>query len=334
MVESRLSFRRHYCRECGSLLAEEGARFCDQCGSSLDQSGPAPLSVEFGPVVTQSGSIPNQIRGTFMDYLVLHEVGRGGMGTVFHVMHHRSGQAFALKLLEQKLTLQTAMLDAFMREAETQAEIVHPNVVRLFELAQHNGRLGLVLELVQGASLDIVLAERQDRGMRVGQALWLAGQMCLGLAVVHSHGYIHADIKPSNFLYGKTDFGETALKIADFGIARSLRSQLRGHSSRSGTPGYMSPEQIRGEPLSPASDMYSLGCVIFELFSGQPVFPLNDIDSVFDSHLHEKPNSLDNLCSDTPRELSKLIQTLLRKRPNRRPQSMEEVYNRLQEIRA
>ena len=328
-----MSAARCYCGQCGNLMNGQ-LRFCDQCGSKLDRHQHGSISVHFGPVVEQLGSVPHRIEGLFGDYVLLDLVGEGGMGYVFRAMHRWSGQQFAIKMVSEELRFRRGLLEAFGREAETQAQIVHPNVVRVFQFAQDGGRSGLVMELVRGVTLGVLFHQRAERGVSQGQLLWLAGQMALGLTVVHDYGYVHADIKPSNFLFGTTDQNETVLKIADFGIARSLRAELTGpkKKSRSGTPGYMSPEQIRGEQLTPASDLYSLGCVFYEVVTGCPVFPLDDWEKANRMHLECEPRPIAELRPDAPQSLVQLVQLMLCKEARHRPRSAQAVFQRLQEI--
>ena len=330
-----MSQGRSYCGQCGHLLLGQ-LRFCDQCGSALHTLQHGSIPVQFGPVVEQLGNVPSRIEGLFGDYALLDPLGEGGMGFVFRAMHRWSGQEFAIKMVSEHLRFRRGLLEAFAREAETQAEIVHPNVVRVFQFARDGGRSALVMELVRGVTLDVLVHQRGEQGVSRGQLLWLAGQMALGLTVVHDYGYVHADIKPTNFLFGTTDQGETVLKIADFGIARSLRAELTGPKkrSRSGTPGYMSPEQIRGEQLTAASDLYSLGCVLYEVITGRPVFPLDDWEEAMRMHLELEPPPIEELRPDAPEQLAQLVRLMLCKEAKHRPKSAQAVFQHLQEMAA
>lgn len=307
-----------------------GVRFCTGCGESIGRGAIGP--VQFGPVVLARQAVPLEARGALGEYLLLSKLGEGGMGSVYKGMQPLSGQHFALKVLNRELRLKRGAVELLAREAETQSRIVDPRIVRVFRFMQERSRSALVLELVNGAALDEVLRDRA--GLRRGQLLWLAREMALGIDVIHRHGFVHADIKPSNFLFGTTDAGQTVLKVADFGIARRLERELVNAGNRivAGTPGYMPPEQIFGHPLNRTSDLYSLGCVYYQLITGQPVFPYDDMEVCIRHHATTPAPSVRTQRSDLDDDLVRLVDSMLLKDPNQRPQSAAEVAARLREV--
>lgn len=317
---------RVYCGHCWVGL-EPGMRVCDQCGHRLYRAGVDYAVIRFGAPAVYQRAVPDSILGVFASFVLLQRLGEGGMGAVFLAMNPASGQRFALKIIRDDLRFRQRRVHDFVAEAQKQASIVHPNVVRFFELIESGGHPALVLEYVNGVSLTTFLSEQPATGLDLGLAIWLATQMCLGLRAVHALGYVHADVKPSNFLLGSTESGGHTLKIADFGITRELKAALTGgaHGS-SGTPGYMSPEQIRGESLVPASDVYALGCVFYELLTGQPVFSFDlDVDSLLRHHLDSAPVPVDQRRAESPPTLSTLVMTMLDKRWDRRPANCDVV---------
>ena len=320
---------RMYCGRCTSLVGEQ-SRFCEQCGLDLSGRTAPRFTVKFGNVVIHQGLEPAQILGVFGDHLLVREIGVGGMGQVFETMHRVSGQRFALKLVRERLRLKGSRhLDNLVKEAQMQAQIVHPNVVRGFGLLEHQGQLGLLLELIRGESLDVLLDRGESARWHVKQAMVVAQQMAIGLDVVHHHGFIHADVKPANFMLGDDARYGRVLKVSDFGIARSLRSNINEKVANARTPGYSSPEQIRGESLTAVSDLYALGCVIYELMAGQPVFPYDDVNRCDNFHLTTAAPPIWDYKPDTPKPVGDLIHRLMAKEPRERPRSAREVYDEL-----
>lgn len=317
-----------YCQKCGASLRLP-ASFCDNCGVALDSH--PPLRLEFGPAVRAIGAQPDAIAGVFDRYAVLRAIGEGGMGLVVEVMDPWSGQRFALKLVNAAQRLRRSAVAALEREAQTQASLVHPNVVRVFSVvADGKGRLGVLRELVDGASLDSVLEERAGRPFSSGQLRWLMHELAVGLDVVHLNGYVHADVKPGNFIYGTSNVGPV-LKITDFGIATSLRDELRrdGDAPRSGTPVYMPPEQWAGRALSPASDVYALGCVYYELLVGAPPFVADELDELMLAHTSANPIPPSAIRRETDPTLERLVLSMLHKDPERRPRSARDLLHAL-----
>lgn len=314
----------NYCGKCGAILAQH-LRFCDQCGAPLTTSATRLYSIHFGPVVVRGETIPHRIEGVLEEYVFLRILGEGGMGRVMHAMHRFSGQHFALKVIHPQLRLRKGISRRFIEEAKMQSRIVHPNIVRVFRFLDVDGTMGLVMEFVDGVTLEALLAA-QPNGLEVNQVIWLMCQMAAGLGEVHRHGFVHADVKPANFFYGRGSHGRPVLKTGDFGIAQNLQAELRrtGGRRRAGTPGYMSPDQIRGDRLTPASDLYSLGTVVYEMLTGRPVFPLED-EMLDERHLHAEPTPVGATHPHVPRVFRDLVQAMLAKTPDRRPQTANHV---------
>lgn len=318
-----------YCRRCG-VLAPRVARFCGGCRSDLSGES-SRILVRLGPVVRRRNAFPPRAIGSFGDLVLVRMAGRGGMGVVYEAFHRLSGQTFGLKLVSDHFRLRSGTEGRFKEEAAAQSSIVHLDVVRMFGLERHGGKLGLVMEYVAGSTL-ASLIHSGARGMDLRAIGWCLGHMAAGLAEVHRRAYVHADIKPTNFLYGKDAMGSTVLKITDFGVTRNLRDQLTGGGHArvtSGTPGYMSPEQIRGDPLSPASDFYSVGCVLYEMLTGQPVFPFGD-PRLKQRHLTEEPARVSTIRPGLPEGIDRSVMALLVKDSSMRPSSLDAVKRALQ----
>ena len=326
-VRSRVAQYSYYCANCGEqLIVGDGLRFCDQCGHRLGEG--RVYSLQFGPVVVHQRLIPKKIWKAWGDYVLLDVLGDGGMGRVWRAMHKQSGQHFAIKLVHDNLTLRAGTARRFSQEAAQQRKIVHPNVVRIHDFVENKGVMGIVMELVDGPTLYDEMRSAVGGQMKLDWAIWLGTQMALGLSVVHENGYVHADVKPGNFLMTRD---RDRLMIADFGIARDLKAELTGSKKRlrAGTPGFMSPEQIRGDRLDGRSDVYSLGCVLYEMLSGRTVFAGNTAEVLDKGHLRNRPVPLAQIRPGIPSDLDELIEEMLSKSRSDRPESARAVLDGL-----
>lgn len=315
-----------YCARCRSRVYSR-ERFCAACGASLSKRG-STVMVHYGVGAVGTGRVQPQLGRFIGDYMVLDTLGSGGMGIVHRVLKPRSGQEFALKLVNREFALQPSAAALLEKEARTQARIVHPNVVRLIELAHPPEGLALVMELIRGHSVEDWIDSEAPGTREVRHLVWVAAQMAAGLAVVHGHDHLHRDVKPGNFLYGLDELGRKVVKIADFGIATDIKDRS---GKIVGTPGYMAPEILQEETADRRADLYALGCVFFRLFTGEPVFPFDDLQAVSQRHCSVPPRDVRELRPETPRPLAELVTELLDKSPARRPSSASQVMTRLRE---
>ncbi|MEU9536768.1 serine/threonine-protein kinase [Streptomyces sp. NPDC048213] len=279
-----------------------------------------------GPDTTIEG---DPVRGEVLDnrYRLVEKLGAGGMGQVWRAGDVRLDRDVAVKVIAQNVPATGEAAARFRQEARATARLTHPRIVTVHDHgeAQVDGRpvLFLVMELVPGRSMaSFDPAERRSVETVVDWAL----QICAGLATAHRAGVVHRDIKPANVMvYGD---GERDLKICDFGIARLIEetgTALTGTGTAIGTPAYMSPEQVRGDrDLDGRSDLYSLGCLLYQLLVGRPPFEGSGW-SVLAQHLNGSPEPLRSLRPDVPAALDRLVGSLLRKYPDHRPASADEV---------
>ncbi|MER5425543.1 serine/threonine-protein kinase [Streptosporangium roseum] len=247
-------------------------------------------------------------------------IGRGGTGEVWRGHDLRPGWPVAVKILSPQVT-DVSMRERFAREARTAARVVHPNVVTVFDVGEHEGRPFLVMELLTGRDLATELAEDGPPG--ISAMCRLAGQAAVGLDAAHRAGVVHRDVKPANLHRS----GDGALKVVDFGTARvatEAATRLTSGGDVIGTAAYLSPEQILGEAGDAASDLYALGCVCYELLCGRPPFvgPAADLIS---QHVRGVPEPPRRHRPDVPAELERLVLALLEKDPAARPPSGEVV---------
>ena len=257
-------------------------------------------------------------------YDLLEEIGRGGMGIVYRAHDTRLDRVVALKRLPEGLRRHhPRALQFFLREAQSAARLNHPNIVTVYDADQEDGQFFITMELLEGQPLQTVLRERGQ--LSPANVLGIARQTCRGLDYAHAQGVIHRDIKTAN-LFVTTD---RVVKIMDFGLAKVLE-EVRGATTLvSGTPFYMSPEQVIGVDVDHRSDLYSLGVTLFELATGGVPFDSGEIGY---HHRHSPVPDPRGLRPELPDALSKLILRLLEKEPEARFQSARAVLEALFKI--
>jgi len=256
------------------------------------------------------------------DYDLMDEIGRGGMAQVWSVRDVRSGNTYAVKTLLPEFAGDAALQERLLREARNQCQLQHPSIVRAYGTFQSEGRTFILMELVNGESLETYLTRR--RPLPMPEVRGIARAVIGGLGYAHSMRLVHRDLKPSNILLSSSG----SIQIADFGIALLLGQKRLTKFGAMGTPAYMSPEQIR-TPLSidERSDIYSLACVLYELVSGYPPFHFESGENdylVREAHLNRQPQSLLRHRPDTPPAFDEAILRALEKDPAARFPSCEE----------
>ena len=262
-------------------------------------------------------------------------LGRGAMGEVWRGRDLATRQPVAVKLVQlANIDDQVRLgetIARFRREADTLARLRHPNIISALEAGRVGSELFMVMELAEGMSMEAMLRQRQANGMGlfpVESVLRIAKQACSGLAAAHAIGVVHRDIKPSNLMVSARGH----LTIVDFGIARLLEDnspRLTAPTQTIGSPLYMSPEQTMGIDVDGRSDLYSFGCVLYELLAGRPPFVAEMPIAVMRMHLEERPVPMRNIRSDLPRGLAELVDGLLEKERDARPPDAEYVLRSL-----
>lgn len=257
-------------------------------------------------------------------YDLLEEIGRGGMGVVYRARDTRLDRIVALKRLPEGLRRHhPRALQFFLREAQSAARLNHPNIVTVYDADQQDGQFFITMELLEGQPLQTILHERGQ--LSPSNVLGIARQACRGLDYAHGQGIVHRDIKTAN-LFVTSD---RIVKIMDFGLAKVLE-EVRGATTLvSGTPYYMSPEQVLGHNVDHRSDLYSLGVTLFELATGVVPF---DSGEVGYHHRHTPVPDPRSLRPDLPDALARLILHLLEKDPKNRVQTAADVLRALTEI--
>lgn len=263
-------------------------------------------------------------QGGLLRYQRIAELGRGAMGVVFKARDMVLERDVAIKLVSQEVREHPEALKMFLQEAKALAALNHPNVVTVYDQGQDGGETFMVMEFVEGTTLDRLL-EKQGR-IPIGQALDIADQICAGLSYAHSRRIVHRDIKPANIFLSS----EGVVKIGDFGLARVVRQVRLTQTKVCGTPLYMSPEQIRGTDVDFRSDIYSLGCTLFEVLTGRPPFISGE---VMYHHMYTPPPAPSEIDPEIPAEVDRLILSCLEKDKAARVASADDLRSALKPLR-
>ncbi len=265
------------CERCSASF-DPGARFCGSCGAPAE---PGDVPDDGDPWI-----------GRVVDrrYRVVMRLGSGGMGVVYQVEHLHLGKKAAMKVLTPDGAAQPEMVRRFRNEAQAVSKLDHPNIVQTFDFGQCDGALYLVMEYINGEDLSALI--RREGPWSFARSARLFVQVCAGLVEAHDAGIVHRDLKPENLMVVKRRDGSEHVKILDFGLAKlreratdSERSSVSSGGQVIGTPYYMAPEQVRGEPLDARADLYSVGATLYRVLTGLPPFDAPSPMSVLAKHL-------------------------------------------------
>ncbi len=271
------------------------------------------------------------MEGTLLNgrYRLLELIGSGGMAVVYKGLDTLLHRPVAVKILREAYASDPAFVVRFQREARAAARLDHPNIVTIYDVGQDGDRHYIVMEYVDGEDLKSLI--RRVGRLSVDQAVDIAIQMAAGVGHAHRMGIIHCDIKPQNVLITR----DGVVKVTDFGIARALsESGLTDPEIVWGSPTYFSPEQAAGERPVPASDVYSIGVVLYEMLAGVPPFQAEKPTALALMHLREEPQPLSVHNPQIPPQLEWIVRKLLAKEPAARYRTAEQLAIVLQEYRA
>jgi len=246
-------------------------------------------------------------------YRIVGLIGKGGMGEVYRADDLKLRQPVALKFLPEALAHDARKLERFLHEVRVARQVSHPNVCRVYDVAEEGGQHFISMEYVDGEDLAAVL-RRMGRPSKE-KSLQIARQLCAGLAAAHDKGVLHRDLKPHNIMID----GEGHVRITDFGLA-GFAEDFTGKEVYAGTPAYMAPEQLAGRSVSVKSDLFSLGLVLGELFTGKRIFEGSNKDQVLRSRT-SAPTSLSTLADDVDPAVERVILRCLEPDPAFRPTS-------------
>ncbi|HEY3743717.1 MAG TPA: serine/threonine-protein kinase [Bryobacteraceae bacterium] len=324
------------CVTCNSELADT-SKACPTCGSAaalatvaMELPPPAPNGAKSAHAPPASPkppsrtslsrlsetSIPDDGRflpGTLVNgrYRIVGLLGRGGMGEVYRATDLTLAQPVALKFLPEAGVTER-VLERFHAEVRIARQVSHPNICRVYDIGEVDGQPFISMEYVDGEDLAGLL-QRIGR-LPADKALETSRKICAGLAAAHDKGVIHRDLKPQNIMLNKR--GEPV--IMDFGLA-AVASQLTGAEARNGTPAYMAPEQLRGEEVTAKSDIYSLGLVLYEIFSGKRAYEAKTLADLLKLQESAQAPSLTSLAADVDPQVEKVVKRCLNPDPAQRP---------------
>jgi serine/threonine-protein kinase len=323
------------CATCGAVLPD-AARFCASCGSPAGSgaltvgasqaagASPGDVTRQHPPPaakppssgwLTSSDSISHGRfdPGTLLDgrYRIGGLLGRGGMGEVYRADDLRLGQPVALKLLPETLRHDSVRLAQFHNEVRTARQVSHPNVCRVYDIGEADGLLYLTMEYVDGE--DLASSLRRIGRFAEDKAADIARQLCAGLAAAHHRGVIHRDLKPANVMLD----GNGRVRVMDFGLATIGQVE----DIRAGTPAYMAPEQLLGREVTQKSDIFALGLVLYELFTGRRAFVATTIAELVSQHESLAVTPPSSLVSTLDPAIERAILRCLAPEPDRRPGS-------------
>ena len=262
---------------------------------------------------------PAAIAALGVRYEILGEAGHGSMGNVYKARDRETGETVALKLLKPEIASDQAMMDRFKNELLFARKITHKNVCRVYEFNRVGGVAYTSMEFVEGESLRSVL--NRFGGLPQRKATDLALQICSGLKEAHAQGIVHRDLKPENVMID----GQGNVKIMDFGIARSMEAGTRLTGSMVGTPAYMAPEQVAGKSVDYRTDIYSLGLMLYEMFTGVPAFSADNSIAVALKQMREDPPPPHEIEPNIPVGAERTILKCLEKDPAKRFQSIADL---------
>ena len=302
----------------------EDALYCSKCAGPLGSAEGISLTKT---LITSRDSL--QKGSTFAGrYTILEELGRGGMGVVYKAEDTKLRRTVALKFLPSELTHIPEVGERFMREAQAAAALDHPNICTVYEFDQADKTSFISMAYIEGQSLKTKI---ESEPLDLDTALRIATQVAEGLSEAHKRGVVHRDIKSANVMVTE----RSQAKIMDFGLARKTGGTLITKEGMTmGTVAYMSPEQARGENVDHRWDIWSLGVVLYEMFTGQLPFKGDHEQAVVYSILKEKPKPVTDLKDDIPVSLEQVVNKALEKDPDERYQQVEELLDDLKSISA
>ena len=329
-----------HCVTCKSVVPES-SKFCNSCGRAV-ASGQEEVATEFidapmrntrpkartsatSYMLSSDTSVEDGrfLPGTLLAerYRITALIGRGGMGEVYRASDLKLGQPVALKFLPEALSREARALQRFYNEVRVARQISHHNVCRVYDIGEADGLAYISMEFINGEDLGSLL--RRIGRLPTDKALQMARQLCAGLAAAHEKGVLHRDLKPANVMIDS----DGALHVMDFGLA-GLAEQVAG-DVRSGTPAYMAPEQLSGLEVTLKSDLYSLGLVLYEMFTGKRPYNAASLDELQNLQRQSSPDSLTTHVPDIDPAVERVIFRCLSADPKERPSSALAVANAL-----
>ncbi len=327
--------RELVCPACGRVSGSD-VRFCATCGFRFK---PGDDEAEAPPGGREMRDEADPLIGrTIADrYQIVELIGRGGMGVVYRVEHTRIAKAMAMKLLHGELARDKEVVRRFRREAEAVSKLDHQNTVQVFDFGRAEGMTYLVMELLPGKDLGAIL--QHEGTISFARMAHIAVQICASVQQAHDRGIVHRDLKPENVRVMSRRDDPDFVKVLDFGLAKLRESEETARASITregflvGTPYYMAPEHIRGEPVDARTDIYALGALMYKAVVGVPPFWATTPVAVLTKHLNDPlvPPTKRSQRQDLPKIADTILGKALEKSPADRYQSMSELRDALAE---
>jgi serine/threonine-protein kinase len=248
-------------------------------------------------------------------YRIIGLLGRGGMGEVYRADDLTLGQSVALKFLPERIDSNRAGLERLLSEVRTARQVSHPNVCRVHDVGEVGGRRFISMEYIDGEDLSVLL--RRIGRLPADKGVEIARQLCAGLAASHERGVLHRDLKPANIMLD----GRGRVRITDFGLATALQTDGQGAGELAGTPAYMAPEQLDGRPVAVQTDIYALGLVLHEIFTGKRFHNVTSLAQLRDRHADATSVDLSTSEALLDPAVARVIERCLDPDPRRRPAS-------------
>jgi serine/threonine protein kinase len=302
------------CPHCGTEY-ETVARFCPADGTALKPKGADTL---IGHILADK-------------YHILKRIGEGGMGRVYLGEHVKMSRQCAIKVMSPALLNDAESAARFAREASNAARIIHPNVAAVFDYGESDGVIYLVMEYVEGEPLARIL--KREAPLALDRAIDIASQIADGLGAAHELHIIHRDLKPDNILIARNRAGREVVKVVDFGIAKAMQEGESDSLTRTGhvigTPEFMSPEQLLGDPVDARSDLYALGCILHLMLTAAPPLFAPTREQMIKRRLAEEAPTVEELDGGLPETIANIVARLLARSPADRYSSAIEVRDAL-----
>src|ERR1043166_2185466 len=299
------------CPKCNSQVASD-SKFCPSCGAAVSGIFSGGGRALDGPAVLAPENVdtlfPLLQDATLGDYDIYGELGRGGMAAVYLALDLALNRKVAIKTMLPDLVSKTGMVDRFKREAQTAAALSHPHIIQIFSVKQTKSLVYFVMKYIEGRSLESVIVERGKLDVDLTRVI--LSQVGGALAFAHRKGVVHRDMKPANIMLEEDGWAI----VTDFGIAKVQEAQnLTATGTAIGTPHYMSPEQFHNQPVTGASDQYSLGIVAYEMLTGRKPFDGGTYAEIITQHLFEPPPDLREARPDIPPSVAETVTRMMAK---------------------
>ncbi len=321
------------CQKCSADIPAE-SRFCLSCGQAVSTPSQAPTMEAPDAVTPKAAETPHVARiissdsipaggftpGTILAdrYRIIGLLGRGGMGEVYRADDLKLGQPVALKFLPPRLADDAVRRERFFAEVRITRQLSHPNICRVYDIQEFEGRHFLSMEFIDGEDLASLI--RRIGHLSNEKALDIARQLAAGLAAAHERGVLHRDLKLANIMLD----GHGRVRITDFGLAIAVEDEAQA-TEIAGTPAYMAPEQLAGKGATVRSDMYSLGLVLYEIYTGKKAFAATNLAELRQQKETHTPRAISELREGMDPVVERLIRSCMEKDPNARPASVAQL---------